>query len=239
MGIEALKKQLENEEITKEQFSSELKKLLDSEQITQEEHDEAAKAATEGGGNPSNPDGGQGGLTKEEVEEMLEKERQSAADKVRREKSEEMKELQKQLDELKKEKMTDEQKAEYERKQWEQEKAEKERELQKREVALHTVDKLQEKEIPMAFKDILAGDNVEETDKRIDNFYSMWQKEVENKVNERFKEHGDDPAKNRKGGGGNTRENPWKKETFNLTKQAEITKNDPDEAKRLKAEAGH
>jgi len=33
-------------------------------------------------------------------------------------------------------------------------------------------------------------------------------------------------------------ENPWKKETFNLTKQGEILRNDPDSAARLKAEAG-
>jgi hypothetical protein len=32
--------------------------------------------------------------------------------------------------------------------------------------------------------------------------------------------------------------NPWKKETWNLTKQGEITKKDPDLAAKLKAEAG-
>jgi len=35
-----------------------------------------------------------------------------------------------------------------------------------------------------------------------------------------------------------TQENPWKKETFNLTKQGEILRNDPDSAARLKTEAG-
>lgn len=33
-------------------------------------------------------------------------------------------------------------------------------------------------------------------------------------------------------------ENPWKKETFNLTKQGELLRKDPDSAARLKAEAG-
>jgi len=33
-------------------------------------------------------------------------------------------------------------------------------------------------------------------------------------------------------------ENPWKKETFNLTKQGEILRKDPDSAARLKTEAG-
>ena len=35
-----------------------------------------------------------------------------------------------------------------------------------------------------------------------------------------------------------TQENPWKKETFNLTKQGELLRKDPDSAARLKAEAG-
>ena len=33
-------------------------------------------------------------------------------------------------------------------------------------------------------------------------------------------------------------ENPWKKETFNLTKQGELLRNDPDSAARFMAEAG-
>ena len=35
-----------------------------------------------------------------------------------------------------------------------------------------------------------------------------------------------------------TQENPWKKETWNLTKQGEITKKDPDLAAKLRAQAG-
>ena len=35
-----------------------------------------------------------------------------------------------------------------------------------------------------------------------------------------------------------TPENPWKKETWNLTKQGEITKKDPDLAAKLRAQAG-
>lgn len=35
-----------------------------------------------------------------------------------------------------------------------------------------------------------------------------------------------------------TQENPWKKDAFNLTKQGEILRKDPDSAARLKAEAG-
>lgn len=45
---------------------------------------------------------------------------------------------------------------------------------------------------------------------------------------------GQAPGSNGKAVGG---ENPWKKETFNLTKQAEIQKNDPQKAEQLKSAA--
>ena len=41
-----------------------------------------------------------------------------------------------------------------------------------------------------------------------------------------------------KGGGGSSDVNPWSKDTFNLTKQGEIYKNDPARAKVLMQEAG-
>ena len=41
-----------------------------------------------------------------------------------------------------------------------------------------------------------------------------------------------------KGGSGSSDVNPWEKETFNLTKQGEIYKNDPAKAKVLMQEAG-
>ncbi|MEP1076517.1 hypothetical protein NDI52_14035 [Leptolyngbya sp. PL-A3] len=39
-------------------------------------------------------------------------------------------------------------------------------------------------------------------------------------------------------GGVKAKSNPWKKETFNLTEQGRITRENPEEAKRLKAAAG-
>ncbi len=237
MTIEQLKQKLADGELTQEQYQAELKNLLENESITQEEHDAATNydGGDGGDGNRSNPDeGGNGGLTQEQVEKMI----QSATDKIRTEKSQELKEKQKEIDELKKEKMTEEQRAEYERKQWEQEKAEKEKELQQREVALHTVDKLQEKQIPLKFKDFLAGESVEKTDENIESFGKVFQEELSKAVDERFKQQGGDPGANKKRGGSGAIDNPWKSETFNLTKQAQIMKDDPDLAKRLQAEAG-
>jgi len=39
-------------------------------------------------------------------------------------------------------------------------------------------------------------------------------------------------------GAGNPEVNPWKPETFNLTQQGKILKEDPAKATRMKAEAG-
>lgn len=43
---------------------------------------------------------------------------------------------------------------------------------------------------------------------------------------------------NQPGSGNNAKDNPWSKEGFNLTKQAEMLKNDPEKAAQLKAAAG-
>jgi len=203
--------------------------------ITQEEHDAAVKDGGEPGGEPGGSEPGGGNqLTQEDIQKMI----QSETDKVRTEYAKSLKEKEKEIDELKKEKMTEEQRAEYERKQWEQEKAEKEKELQQREVALHTVDKLQDKKIPLKFKDFLAGEDVEKTDQNIETFEKVFQEALSEAVDERFKQQGGDPGANKKKGGGDVTDNPWKSETFNLTKQAKITNDDPELAKRLKAEAG-
>lgn len=234
MNIAELKKQLADGKITKEQYKAELKKLLDWEKITQEEHDAAAKEAEgdDGGGNPDDDKGGNKGPSLEDIQKMI----QSETDKVRTEYSQKLKDAQTELDKLKKDKMSDEEKIEYERKQWEAERDLKEKELQEREVKLHTVDKLRELELPLEFRDILAGADVEKTDERIKAFQGQWQKAIKTAVDAKFKENGDDPNK-KKGGSGDVK-NPWSQEHFNLTKQAEILKSDPELAKQLKAQAG-
>lgn len=234
MNIEALKQQLAEGKISKEQFLAELKKLLDAGTITQEEHDAAAQTEP-GGSNPDDKGGKPGGegLTLEQVQQMI----QSETDKVRTKYAQTVKDLELQLDKLKTEKMTDEQKAEHERKKFEDQLKQREKDLLEREVKLHTVDKLRELELPLEFRDVLAGADVEATDANITSFADQWQKALKAAVDKKFKEHGDDPNK-KKGKGGSDVKNPWSDEHFNLTKQAEIMKNDPELAKQLKAQAG-
>lgn len=61
---------------------------------------------------------------------------------------------------------------------------------------------------------------------------------VEKEVDGKGKFTGIKPAESKdKGGGGGGQKNPWKKETFNLTEQGRILRDDPDLAKQLQASA--
>lgn len=225
MNIEALRNQLKEGKITKEQFAAELKKLLDAETITQEDHDAAIKAADEdGGGDPKDPPGGEKGPSLEEIQKMI----QSETDKVRTEYTTKLKESQTELERLKTEKMTDEQKAEHERQKWETEKAEKEKELNNREIALHTVDKLTDAKLPLSFKSFLAGPSKEDTDKIVADFSTLWQQEIKAAVEAKFKENGGDPPGNKGGGKG-----PKKWNEMNLTEQGQLYRDNPDKAREL------
>jgi hypothetical protein len=237
MSIEALKQQLAEGKITKEQFAAELKKLLDAGTIDQAAYDAAIAEA-----NNSSGGGGSGGaLTAEQVQAMIaeavKKAEQSAGDKVRTEYAAKLKAEQEEKDRLLKEKMSDEEKAKFEREKLQKYLEEREKSLKQREVALHTIDKLTEAKLPLSFKDFLVADTTEDADKNIAAFQTAWQAAIKAEVDAKFKEHGSDPGKG-KGGAGTNTVNPWKAETFNLTKQAQILKDDPELAKQLMAQAG-
>ena len=102
MTIAELKAKLASGELTQEQFTAELKKLLDAGSITQEEHDAAVKG-----------DSGQAGgqMTAEDIKKLI----QSETDKVRTEYAKKLKAEQDEKDRLLKEKMSDEEKAKFER----------------------------------------------------------------------------------------------------------------------------
>lgn len=232
MGLEALKQQLKEGKITKEQYLVAVKALLDAQTITQEEHDAAIKEEDPPGGNG----GGSGALTPEQVQTMIDaavtKAEQSGADKVRREMAEKLKEK----DDLLRSKMTDEEKAKSDLEQAQKDLLERTNSLNQREVALHTVDALTEKLLPLSFKSFLARDSKEETDKAIVAFATEWQKALDAEVEKRFKNGGGDPPGGKGGGKGET--NPFDPKTINLTEQGRIFNEDPEKARRLAKEAG-
>jgi hypothetical protein len=229
--IEQLKQQLAEGKITVEQFKAELQKLLSAGTITQEQHDEAVNGAGQAGGGGG---GGNDPLTAEQIQAMIDKASQSAADKVRTEYSQKKKELEDQLEALKKEKMSDEEKAKYEREKFERDLKEREDKLQEREIALHTVDKLTELKLPLSFKSILAGKTTEETDSNITAFQTEWQRALDEAISERFKQNPGNPGKGNPPSGD---KNPWSKDHWNMTEQGKLLR--ADRAKAIQMAALH
>jgi len=93
---------------------------------------------------------------------------------------------------------------------------------------------LTEKGIPLDFADHFLGDDEAMTDANIAKLESVWQTSIQAAVEAKFKENGRDPHKSNNFNGGI---NPWKKETFNLTMQAKILKENPELAKTLREQA--
>lgn len=111
--------------------------------------------------------------------------------------------------------------------------AERESKLQMKELELDTINRLVEEELPISFKEFVIKDNAETTNENIKSFKNEWKKAIEVAVNERLK--GETP---RKSSGGTTGEiNPWDKDTFNLTQQGKILREDPVLAARLQSTA--
>lgn len=109
---------------------------------------------------------------------------------------------------------------------------ERERAIKLKELKLDAIDILAEKKLPIKFADMLIGDNAENTLANIKVFETSWQEAIDLAVKEKLK--GATP----KAGGSDVVKNPWKDDTFNLTEQGRLLRDDPELAKKLKAEAG-
>lgn len=190
----------------------------------------------EPGGEPDpnpNPDGGADPkpedkpLTMEQIQKMI----QSETDKVRTEYSQKLKDAKAEADRLAKEKMTEEEKAEFERKRLQEELTAKEQALLERELNLQAIDLLTEAKMPLAFKDFVVGAGEEVTKAKVKTLKALWSEALENAVKERFKESGRTPHEP---DGGDTTKNPWSKEHFNLTEQARILRENPELAATLR-----
>ena len=124
---------------------------------------------------------------------------------------------------------SDKQKVIFERQQNELE--ESKRSFQNERVKFEAVKIMTDKQVPISFIDILVSKDAETTYANIDNFKTNFDLAVQKAVEERFKGGGREVNNST-----NTKQsgvNPWKSETFNLTKQGEILKQNPELAKSL------
>ena len=90
-----------------------------------------------------------------------------------------------------------------------------------------------DKQVPISFIDILVSKDAETTMANIDNFKTNFDLAVQKAVEERFKGGGREVNNS-----ANTKQsgvNPWKAESFNLTLQGKMLKENPELAKTLMA----
>lgn len=106
--------------------------------------------------------------------------------------------------------------------------------FQRERLTLQTEKDLINKNLPPEFAELLVSENAEKTLERINMFEASWQAAIEKAIDDKVK--GRTPKGNTNDQAGEI--NPWKKETFNLTKQGEIIMSNPALAEQMKRAAG-
>ena len=215
-----------------------LKKMLAEGKITQEVFDELSKGLGDDGGKKG--DDGNKGKTGDDDDE-LERRIQSAVDRATNKLGNENKKLLEQLEKMKKEKMTDDERRQYELTEKEKEIQERENKLKAQENRLYAIKAIKKaglddgSDAALELVDFVLADDEAGIDDRVKAFNSLVKKLVQAEVDKTFKNNGGKPNKGGNQGGG---DNPYKKETFNLTKQMELERTNPELAKQLQAQAG-
>lgn len=92
-----------------------------------------------------------------------------------------------------------------------------------------------QKGLPVEIVSYFVGQDEEATTNNLTALETIWQQNLEKAVEAKFKESGRSP--NPGGGGGPGQINPWKKETFNLTEQGRLLRDNPELARQLMAQA--
>lgn len=215
----------------------ELKKLLDEGKITKEQFKTMALAIDpDFKEDDPNPDPDKDKDKKPDIEKLI----QQAVDRATNKLGNDNKRLREELETIKKEKLTAEERAELEKKQ-EREQFEQERaEFQKEKNKLYAVKAIKAAGLDdgsdkaLELVNFVMGSDEKEIDSRVKAFGDLVKKFVASEVDKTFKEAGRNPGK---GSSGSDEKNPYTKEHFNLTEQMKLEATDPEKAKRLQAAA--
>ena len=221
MTIDELKQMLEEGKITQEQFKS-LALAIDPNYKDEEGGDDGKK----GDEKKNEPD----------IEKLI----QQAVDRATNKLGNENKRLREENEKIKKDHMTEAERAELEKKQ-EREQFERERaEFQMEKNKLYAVKAIKAAGLDdgsdrsLELVNFVLGSDEKEIDARVKAFGELVKKFVSAEVDKTFKDTGRTPGK---GGNSSTEVNPYMKETYNLTEQMKIEASDPEKAKRLQAAA--
>lgn len=224
MTLEKLEEMLASGTITKEEFEELVQKLNlpskekknDSEELKQNENSE------------------------DNMNKRIEKLVQSAVDRTAQKWGEKYKELERKHKKLQEEKLTTEELKTIEIEEKEKAIAEREKALLEKENRIYCIKAIKKAGLDqggdeaLELIDFIMGDSTEQIDKKVNVFKALFDRFVKAEVDKTFKSSGRNPEK---GNASNT-ENPYKKETFNLTKQMELEQNNPELAATLRAAAG-
>lgn len=219
-----------------------LDSLVASGAITQEEYNEMLSKL--GGNENGLQEKGQEETKQKEVntfdEEKLEKLIQAKVDRLTARLGKEKAELQKEVDKLKREKLSDEEIKQLEISEKEKALAERERALLDKENRLYAIKAIKAAQLDdgsdksLELVDFVMSDDTETIDKRVKAFGDLVRKFVTAEVDKKFKSNGRTPNTGSNSGSGN---NPFSKESFNLTEQMRILSENPELAKQLQATA--
>lgn len=235
MTLEELKALLAAGKITKAQFDA-MAKAIDP-NYTPDDDDEGDNGPDKASDGAKSGDSGSGDKLPANIEKLI----QSAVDRATNKLGNDNKQLRQTIDKMKKEKMTDEERRQYEMDEKEREIADREKALREKENRLYAIKAIKSAGLDdgsdkaLELVEFVMGEDEAAIDGRVKAFAALVQKFVKGEVDKTFKSKGREPGK---GSGGTGEKNPWAKETWNLTEQMTIEINDPERAKMLKAAAG-
>ncbi|WP_195633322.1 capsid assembly scaffolding protein Gp46 family protein [Enterocloster bolteae] len=223
-----------------------LKELLKSGAVTQEEYDEMSKTAeddTKADPTDDSPEDEppEDDPLEDDLETKIAKAVQSAVDRATNKLGNENKLLKDKLEKTRKEKMTAEELRQVELQEKEDELARQQAEIQMEKNRMHAIKALKKaglddgSEETLDLVEFVLGKDEPAIDLRVKALQKFAQRVAKNTTDDIYKANGRTPGKGNAGGG---KDNPWIKESWNLTKQMELELNDPELAKTMKASAG-
>lgn len=212
----------------------ELKKQLEEGKLTQEQFDEMVRIL----GLELNPDPDPEPQPEpDDIDKLIEK----AVDRATNKLGNENKALREKLEKLKKTKLSAEEIAEEERREKETALAEREaavKAAENRMFALKQIKKIgldSGDETAIQIVDLVMGEDEDAISENVSALKKLVDSLVAAEVDKAFKSTGRVPSKGKSGG---TQNNPFSKDTYNLTEQMRLLQENPELAEQLKMEAG-
>ena len=224
---------------------SRLKELLKAGTVTQDDYDEMAKTAEQDDppadppkddppkddppADPTDPDA--------KLEKMI----QAAVDRATNKLGNENKKLTGDLDKERKKNLSADELKQIELQEKETELAQKEQQIKEKENRMYAIKSIKKAELDDGSEDALdlvefvLGEDETAIDLKVKALQKFAQRVIKNTTDGIYKANGRIPGKGNAGGG---QDNPWSKDSWNLTKQMELEISNPEMAKALKAGAG-